>query len=86
MMRTTINLPISLHHRLQAVAQGQRKTLSSLVRDLLEKAVAQQEAGRLDRSYQALRHVKGIAKGHQPDASSRINELLYGPTGAWRGK
>jgi hypothetical protein len=37
MIRTSINLPIQLHHQLQFVAKGQAKSMSDVVRDILKK-------------------------------------------------
>lgn len=85
MIRTSLNLPSSLHQRLHLVARWQQKSVSNLVRDLLAQALAKQEAQHLDRAYDALRQVKGIAQGQMPDASTRIDDLLYGKAGVWKG-
>jgi hypothetical protein len=37
-------------------------------------------------AYKALWAIKGIAKGKKADISSRIDEILYGKNGVWRGK
>lgn len=85
MLRTTINLPVALHHQLHFLARGRRTTLSQVVRDLLETALATQDVAQLDRAYEALRAIKGTVKGGRRDASTRINEMLYGEQGSWKG-
>ncbi|MCB0032663.1 MAG: hypothetical protein KDE51_01475, partial [Anaerolineales bacterium] len=44
MARTTITLPNTLHHQLAIKAQHEGKGLSSLVRELLRKALQREEA------------------------------------------
>lgn len=39
----------------------------------------------LDALYAAMRSVKGICKSNVKDASTTIDEVLYGENGAWRG-
>lgn len=86
MMRTSIILPNTLHQRLVWTAQSLNTTMSDLVRDLLDKALATQEQGRIERMYQALFKLKGICKEPFTDTSSQIDEILYGEHGAWRGQ
>lgn len=86
MIRTSFNLPNSLHQRLHLVARSQQKSVSDLVRELLEQSLSKQEAQRLDQAYDALRQVQGIAKGNLPDASARVDDLLYGKAGVWTEK
>jgi predicted DNA-binding protein len=86
MIRTSFNLPNSLHQRLHLVARSQQKSVSDLVRELLEQSLSKQEAQRLEQAYDALRQVQGIAKGKVPEASSHIDDLLYGKAGVWKGK
>lgn len=86
MIRTSLNLPIQLHHQLQFVAKWQNKTMSDVVRHILEKELAQQKQARLKRVYQSLAKVKGISKDAVTDGSATINERLYGSAGAWKGR
>ena len=86
MIRTTINLPVQLHHELQFVAKGQNATLSHFVRRILEREVAHQKERRMKVVYQSLQNVKGIDKNERTDVSMSINNMLYGPTGAWKGQ
>lgn len=86
MIRTSFNLPSALHQQLHLVARAQQKSVSDLVRELLAQALSQQEAQRLDYAYNALRQVQGIATGKTPEASARIDNLLYGQEGGWKGR
>lgn len=86
MIRTTINLPVQLHHQLQFVAKGQKATLSHLVRRILEREMTQQKERRMKMVYQSLQNVKGIDKSERTDVSTTINAILYGPDGAWKGR
>ena len=40
---------------------------------------------RLDRMYKVLKEMEGIGDPDITDASTTINETLYGENGAWRG-
>jgi predicted DNA-binding protein len=84
MIRTSFFLPATLHQRLLMLSGYERKSLSDLVRELLEKALVSREQARIARTYQALEKLEGICKDNIPDASSTINQTLYGEHGAWR--
>lgn len=86
MIRTTINLPVQLHHELQFVARGQKATLAHLVRRILEREMAHQKERRMKGVYQSLQSVKGIDSNDRTDIATTINDLLYGPDGAWKGQ
>lgn len=86
MTRTSFYLPESLHRRLHTVSKQQRKSVSQLAVELLDEALRQEEAQKLDETYQALLKIKGVVKEDIPTASSRIDDVLYGETGAWQGE
>lgn len=67
-------------------AKGQQKSNSDVIRDLLERELKPQQAKRLQRTYAALEKVKGICQDALGDVSSRVNDILYGPQGAWKGR
>ncbi len=81
-MKTTISLPNPLHQRLTLAAKAEQKSLTLLVQELLDEALAIQEQERLDRMYATLGKLRGIAKTDSPDISSTIDEMLYGAHGA----
>ena len=84
MIRTSLFLPDTLHQRLLIAANWTDKSLSELVRDLLDKSLINQEQTRIAKMYQALKEVEGIGKDNITDASTTINETLYGDQGTWR--
>lgn len=82
----SMQLPEALHQRLVIAARKENEALSAYARRLLDRALAQKEQARIERTYQALAKVKGIYKEKVTDASSTINETLYGEKGAWKGQ
>jgi Arc/MetJ-type ribon-helix-helix transcriptional regulator len=86
MLRTTVNLPDALHHHLYFLARGRQTTVSDVVRQLVEKALKEERAEHIRRSYEALNAIKGIIKGGREDISGHIDDILYGEQGAWKGR
>lgn len=86
MTRTTISLPDELYQRLVITAQMQDKSTAELMRELLQKAIMHQEKKQLDKLYQGLSELKGLGGAGVTDASTTIDETLYGKQGAWKGK
>ena len=86
MLRTSLYLPATLHQRLQVASRQSKKSISRLVQDLLDKALREDEEKRLDQMYEALRKMDGMIKDPVTDASTTIDEVLYGEDGAWRGE
>ncbi len=84
MIRTTIALPEPLYHHLIVTAKAERTSVAALVRELLSKTLITREEKQLDRVYQGLAQLQGIGSQDITDASTTINELLYGHQGAWR--
>jgi hypothetical protein len=85
MIRTSLLLPNTLHKRLLTVAKQEDTTLSSLARDLLDKALAKREQTQLKHMYEVLNQLEGIGPKGVTDASTTIDEVLYGEKGVWRG-
>jgi hypothetical protein len=86
MLRTTVNLPFTLHQRLIIASKQERRSLSQFIGDLLDTALAAQEKIRVQRMYGELRKLDGASKLKIKDASTTINDVLYGEQGAWRGQ
>jgi hypothetical protein len=82
--RTTFILPTQLHQRLFLAAKEENKTVSDLVREVLAQFLTFQEQHRIKRMYEALEKVRGIGPREISDASTTIDETLYGEHGAWR--
>jgi predicted DNA-binding protein len=85
MIRTSILLPPTLHQRLLLASKRSQKTITDLIRDLLDQSLARQEQTSMEQTYQALERVRGICKDNIKDASTTINDVLYGENGAWKG-
>lgn len=79
MIRTSIVLTPALHQRLKMAADYESRTLTEVINDLLDTALEGQP-------YQALKKVQGICKADLSDASSTIDNVLYGENGAWQGQ
>jgi len=86
MIRTSIVLTPALHQRLKMAADYESRTLTEVINNLLDTALESQEQVRLQRTYQALKKVQGICKADLSDASSTIDNVLYGENGAWQGQ
>jgi hypothetical protein len=85
MMRTTITLPNTLHQRLSLAAKAMNTNFSKALRELADEALQAWESKQLEQTYQCLRDLKGIGGEGITDASTTIDEVLYGEHGAWRG-
>jgi predicted DNA-binding protein len=84
MIRTSFFLPDTLHQRLLMLSGHEGKSLSDLVREILDMALVSREQTRISGIYKALDKLEGICRDRITDASSTINETLYGEHGAWR--
>ena len=85
MLRTTFYLPEDLHEKLRSTSKRKRKPMSKYASELLERGLNEDEYPDLDKLYKAFEEMKGIAKEGITDASTTIDEVLYGEEGAWRG-
>lgn len=85
MIKTTFLLPESLHQRLLITSQSEKKSISTVLRELLDDALTKREVRQNKRVYQVLKELDGIGGNEITDASSTIDDLLYGEQGAWRG-
>jgi hypothetical protein len=85
MIRTTLTLPENLHQRLVITSRQEGKNFSEAVRDLLSLAYTIQRKGQVKRIFQGLRELDGIGDAAITNASTTIDEVLYGERGAWRG-
>jgi hypothetical protein len=78
MMRTSLVLPESLHQRLVTYAKKESKSIRKLVQELLVKALSAKEEVRIQRMYQDLRELENLGPRGVKDASTTINQTLYG--------
>jgi predicted DNA-binding protein len=86
MLRTSLYLPTPLHQRLIVASKQEGKPMSRLVGELLDKALASRESAKLQRMYSGLLKKGGFGPANITDASTTIDEVLYGANGAWKGQ
>lgn len=60
-------------------------TMTEVIESGIRQIIEQQEQTRIDRMYKGLFALKGIGKQGITDASTTIDEDLYGDDGAWKG-
>jgi hypothetical protein len=85
MFRTSIVLPPVLHQQLSMLAHQEGKKLSEFLREQLRRIADQEQNSQLDDMYKAIGKMKGLIKDKVTDASTTIDEVLYGEQGVWRG-
>ena len=78
-------LPDPLYQRLIIAAKQESVSVSRLMRELLDKALAKREKKRLRHMYTVLKELDGAGGSKIKNASTTIDEVLYGKKGAWRG-
>ncbi len=81
MLRTTLYLPETIHLRLKQVSKRQNTSISKLAANILDKALAQQETANLERIFNAFEQLEGVGGRGIKDASTTIDEVLYGEKG-----
>ncbi len=85
MIRTSILLPPAIHQELVITSKQEGSTLTDLVRQAVEEWITLRKRHKLQRMYDALDHFVGQGPPGITDASSTIDEVLYGENGAWKG-
>jgi predicted transcriptional regulator len=63
-------------------ARQEGVTVSRLMRELLDKSLAKQEKKRTKHMYTVLKRNRGAGEKNVTDASTTIDEILYGEKGA----
>ena len=84
-IRTTILMPPSLLKRLKLFAHDQRRPVSEIVAIAVRQVIETNDQSRLERMYKGLFALAGAGTKGVTDASSTIDETLYGADGAWKG-
>ena len=85
MIRTSVLLPQNLFQQLAMRAAEEKRTVSEIVRSILDTALTQDDPIRVRRVYTGLWKIHGKGKPEVTDVSSTIDETLYGENGAWKG-
>ena len=84
-MRATIVIRSALYKRLKLFSQEQGKPMSEIVEIGVRQVIDADDENRLNYLYKGLFALAGTGKKGITDASSTINEMLYGEDGAWKG-
>lgn len=74
----TLHLSENTHLRLKRAAKKRNTPISKLTEAILDKALARDELADLKQIYQAFEKLEGIAGNDITDASSTIDQVLYG--------
>jgi hypothetical protein len=78
MVRTSLLLPASLYQRLFSVSKERGQSLSATLRYLLEPILHSEEEVKRRQVYEAFHKVQGISNASITDASTTIDQVLYG--------
>jgi len=83
--KTTLTFTPSFQELLKRVSEELNTSMSQFVEDELGKVLKEKEQSKLKHMYSVLRKVRGSGNPGITDASSTIDETLYGENGAWKG-
>lgn len=72
--------------RLKLVSRRKRTPVSAIIQEAVQTALDREDTPHLETLYQQLSSLVGMIKEPLPDASSSIDELLYGENGVWKGQ
>ena len=83
---TTILFRPGVFKRLKLLSQEQNKPISEIVNTAVRGALEIGDQPRLERMYKGLFTLVGTGKKGVSDASSTIDDVLFGEAGAWKGE
>ena len=86
MIRSSLTLSPAMHQRLLLGARQKKLTMTDYIRKLIAQSLAVEEDDRTTLMYQDLADIKKLGFKAGPNASTTIDETLYGENGAWRGQ
>lgn len=86
MLRTSLFLPPALHQQLLLMSKQEGKSLSDVVREATEQFIDLKQKQHRERMYAALDAMQSVGSLTVTDASTTIDETLYGEQGAWKGQ
>ena len=78
MIRVSFYLTPSLHARLQNASRQAGQSMSDLARELLDQALAVREKAQLKQLYDGIDRLDGIGPKGITDASTTIDQIMYG--------
>ena len=85
MVRTSLDRPSTAHHRLPQASKRKLQSVSALVMNVVDQALAAHETARLHHLYDELDKLEQVAVGGV--TSTMIDDVLYGDGlyAAWKG-
>ena len=86
MIRTSVVLPPALHKELEITSHQEGRTVTDLIRQAVEQAMTARRQTQVKAMYRTLRTLEGTGSPDITDASTTINDVLYGEEGTWKGK
>ena len=86
MIRTSVILPPALHQELVITSHQEGKSVTDLVRQAVEQFMISRQKKHLGKMYQTLTLLEATGSPDITDASTTINDILYGERGAWKGR
>lgn len=84
--RTTILLPPALLQRLRDFAARRGETMSKIVEAGVKQMIEKDQAIQVRQLYKTLKELDGAGGAGIADASTTIDEVLYGEQGVWKGQ
>lgn len=84
--RTTVSIHPAIIQRLKAYAGQQGKTMSAIIEEGIRNVISQTEHAYVSHIYTVLKELDGSGGKGVKDASTTINDTLYGERGSWKGK
>jgi hypothetical protein len=84
-IRTTIVLSPLVLQSAKDFAAKKKKSLSEIIEEGVLELMKEEEQQRIKRMHEALSKLEGIGGSDITDASTTIDEVLYGEDGVWRG-
>jgi len=85
-VKTTLTFSPGFLQKVRTIAQERQWSMSRVIENDLIAFLKEQEQQKLDRMYVALRKFQGGGSPGITDASTTIDETLYGDEGAWKGQ
>jgi len=84
--RVTLLFPPAQHQQVVLTAQHEGKSLSEFVRDAVDYVITLKKQAHRQEMYNGLERLAGTGSPNITDASTTIDDTLYGENGVWRGQ
>lgn len=81
----SVSIPNELKYELESEANRAGISVSEYVRAAISKVIQRTKYERASKAYEVFMKSKGSGSDQVTDASTRVDDLLYGPDGTWKG-